>query len=111
MPAYVILPDHLHCIWQLPMGDDDFSLRWRLIKHFVSRGWNRVSPVWQKRYWEHCIRNEKDFKGNKSFIVGSASLEPTYIDNTIDIVDIIDCDLVICRSAQAKRSRQNPRII
>ena len=68
MPAYVILPDHMHCIWQLPMGDDDFSLRWRLIKHFVTRGWNGARPVWQKRYWEHCIRDEKDFNQHLDYI-------------------------------------------
>jgi len=30
--AWVVLPDHLHCIWTLPEGDADFSTRWRLIK-------------------------------------------------------------------------------
>ncbi|GAB4346328.1 MAG: hypothetical protein Kow006_04640 [Gammaproteobacteria bacterium] len=36
--AIVILPDHLHCIWRLPVGDADFAVRWRLIKHHFSRG-------------------------------------------------------------------------
>jgi len=35
--AWVVLPDHLHCVWTLPPGDDDFSTRWRLIKTIFSR--------------------------------------------------------------------------
>jgi REP element-mobilizing transposase RayT len=35
--AAVILPEHLHCIWTLPEGDSDYSMRWRLIKSFFSR--------------------------------------------------------------------------
>ncbi len=35
--AFVLLPDHLHCIWTLPQGDADFSTRWRLIKSYFSR--------------------------------------------------------------------------
>ena len=30
--AWVVLPDHLHCIWTLPVGDADYPTRWRLIK-------------------------------------------------------------------------------
>ena len=36
--AWVVLPDHMHCIWQLPPDDDNFSVRWRLIKSYFSRG-------------------------------------------------------------------------
>ena len=38
--AIVILPDHLHSVLKLPAHDNDFALRWRLIKHFVARGIN-----------------------------------------------------------------------
>jgi putative transposase len=71
--AIVILPDHLHAIWTLPEGDTDFAMRWRLIKAAFSRALpqgEKVSAsrarkgergVWQRRYWEHTIRNESDF--------------------------------------------------
>jgi len=68
--AIVILPDHLHCIWTLPSGEADFSTRWHDIKaRFaaqIPRG-ERLSArrlqkgergVWQRRFWEHVIRDE-----------------------------------------------------
>jgi putative transposase len=70
--AMVVLPDHVHAIWTLPDDDFDFSSRWRLIKtHFsksIPKG-ERLTPtrrargergIWQRRYWEHLIRDEKD---------------------------------------------------
>ncbi len=73
--AFVVLPDHLHCIWTLPPGDRDFSTRWRLIKSRFSRtlpqGPTRPSHekrnergIWQRRFWEHHIRNEDDFNNH-----------------------------------------------
>jgi len=71
--AVVVLPEHLHAIWTLPDGDADFSLRWRLIKSAFSRALpqgERVSKsrvtrgergIWQRRYWEHTLRDEDDF--------------------------------------------------
>jgi putative transposase len=73
--ALVILPDHLHCIWSLPEGDSDFSTRWMLIKkqfirmchdHFkttpdASRVHKREQTIWQRRFWEHQIRDERDY--------------------------------------------------
>ena len=70
--AWVVLPDHLHCIWTLPAGDADYPTRWRLIKTRFSRhlpaGPLRPSHIkrgergiWQRRYWEHHIRDEADF--------------------------------------------------
>jgi len=62
----VILPDHLHCIWQLPENDDNFSIRWNLIKRYFSAGFDAASnhrrekKVWQRRFWEHWIRDEDD---------------------------------------------------
>jgi putative transposase len=70
--AWVTLPDHLHAIWTLPPGDADYSVRWRLIKARFSMdlpmGHRRASHelrqergIWQRRFWEHHIRNEADF--------------------------------------------------
>jgi len=64
----VILPDHLHCIWKLPEHDCDFSVRWNMIKRYFSIGMKgdvnqrREKNIWQRRFWEHLIRDEKDFK-------------------------------------------------
>lgn len=78
--AIVILPDHLHCIWTLPPGDVDFSTRWRLIKSRFSRGLatgERLSErrqlkqergIWQRRFWEHAIRNQQDFDAHFDYI-------------------------------------------
>jgi len=90
--AFVLLPDHLHCIWTLPQNDSDFSTRWRLIKSCFSRnfnhrdvGWVEVrnptndsrsifrqmkkeKPIWQRRFWEHLIRNQKDLNQHVEYI-------------------------------------------
>lgn len=73
--AWVVLPDHMHCVWTLPDGDRDFSTRWRLIKSRFSKdlpkGPLRPSHIargergiWQRRYWEHHIRNEADMQAH-----------------------------------------------
>ncbi|WP_295455956.1 transposase [uncultured Thiodictyon sp.] len=71
--AVVILPDHLHAIWTLPTGDDNFSERWRLVKYRFSHrspptdvtrrslAEKREKGLWQRRFWEHCIRDDADF--------------------------------------------------
>ena len=71
--AIVILPDHLHAVWTLPPGDADFSTRWRLIKSRFAKALpkqERLSAVrkargergiWQRRFWEHLIRDETDY--------------------------------------------------
>jgi putative transposase len=72
--AIVILPEHLHCIWNLPENDNDFSLRWRLIKNLFSRKLDVEKNergeklVWQRRFWEHVIRDEKDWKNHMNYI-------------------------------------------
>ncbi len=78
--AIVVLPDHLHIIWTLPAGDSDFALRWRLIKTVFSRsqprGEHRSASredkgergIWQRRYWEHLIRDEEDFARHADYI-------------------------------------------
>jgi putative transposase len=74
--AMVILPDHLHAVWTLPPGDADFPTRWMLIKTRFTRAippGERVGPsratkrergVWQRRYWEHLIRGEADYRAH-----------------------------------------------
>ncbi len=77
--AIVVLPDHLHAIFTLPAGDADFSGRLRRIKgHFsnhmiaaaasVERHPNREYALWQRRFWEHTIRNEEDFARHVDYI-------------------------------------------
>ena len=72
--AIVILPDHLHAVWRLPDGDTDYSLRWRLIKHYVASGTSSVTNrrgeklVWQRRFWEHTIRDEEDWRNHVDYV-------------------------------------------
>lgn len=72
--AMVILPDHLHCIWRLPDNDADFSGRWREIKKAASRAIDPRSDirnerkVWQRRFWEHAIRDENDWRRHMDYI-------------------------------------------
>ena len=90
--AFVLLPDHLHCVWTLPQQDSDYSTRWRLIKSNFSRnfdqntiGWvedrnpkTAVSStsrqkkyekqIWQRRFWEPFIRNQNDFNRHIEYI-------------------------------------------
>jgi len=72
--AWVVLPDHMHALWTLPDGDCDFSTRWRLIKSRFSRGLRGFDSgsgsrrgrgeksVWQRRFWEHLVRDDADFE-------------------------------------------------
>ena len=72
--AMVVLPDHLHCIWRLPDGDGDYSGRWREIKKDASRAIATFSnarnerAVWQRRFWEHAIRDEMDWRRHLDYI-------------------------------------------
>ena len=80
MPAFVVLPEHLHCIWRLPPGDGDFPVRWRLIKSRFSRSLPREERrtqsrasksergIWQRRYWEQLVRNEAHFQRCMDYI-------------------------------------------
>ena len=72
--AMVVMPDHLHAVWQLPEGDTDYSSRWRDIKHYVS---SRIETpvnhrgekaVWQRRFWEHAIRDEEDWRRHVDYV-------------------------------------------
>ena len=78
--AVCILPDHLHAIWSLPEHDTDFAMRWNLIKSGFSRGLpaatsrspskvaRREKGIWQRRYWEHVIRDEADMPRHIDYI-------------------------------------------
>lgn len=77
--AICILPDHIHAVWALPDGDIDFATRWSLIKGGFSRGLEaqprseskilkREKGIWQRRYWEHAIRDEADFGKHIDYI-------------------------------------------
>ena len=81
--AWVLLPDHLHCIWTLPERDANFSIRWSMIKRMVSqacagdfdvedlsasRTQRNESAIWQRRFWEHQIRDDNDFSRHVDYI-------------------------------------------
>lgn len=77
--AIVILPDHLHIIMTLPAGDANFSIRWSLIKRRfttavaktgvpIARHRNGEHALWQRRFWEHTIRDERDFERHADYI-------------------------------------------
>ncbi|MEC8428754.1 MAG: transposase [Pseudomonadota bacterium] len=70
--AAVIMPDHLHMIWTLPEEDADFSTRWRLIKRRFSDGCSKriqlKGSIWQRRFWEHQIRDSSDLENHINYI-------------------------------------------
>ena len=82
--GWVLLPDHLHCMWTLPPGDSDFSARWAKIKRLMtkqckttlhrddlmntSKTKRNESTIWQRRFWEHHIRNDRDYEHHLDYI-------------------------------------------
>lgn len=78
--AWVLLPNHMHCLWTLPPGDSDFPTRWQVIKAGFTRRVphpdhrrpsllrKREAGIWQRRYWEHWIRDERDFAAHVDYI-------------------------------------------
>lgn len=82
--AWILLPDHLHTIWTLPPNDANFALRWQQIKRYVSnqcgrrlhedalmnasKHKHRESTLWQRRYWEHQIRDELDYQRHMDYL-------------------------------------------
>ena len=93
--AIVILPDHIHAIWTLPIGDNDFSTRWGLIKAGFSRGLpktervnnsrsqKRERGIWQRRYWEHLIRDDRDYEQHINYIHYNP-VKHGYVDSPAD---------------------------
>ncbi len=84
MPAIVLLPEHLHAIWKLPRGDDNYSTRWRRIKEEFTVSWlaaggtealptnsrreRKERGIWQRRFWEHLVEDEHDFQRHMDYI-------------------------------------------
>lgn len=82
--AWVLMPDHLHAIWTLPADDLNYSRRWALIKRRVSQEcaglYNKIeyirasnvtrheSTIWQRRFWEHTIRDDADFENHMNYV-------------------------------------------
>lgn len=78
--AWVVMPDHLHAIWTLPVGDNDFSMRWALIKAGFSRRIESGEPIqaarrakgergiWQRRFWEHQLRDDEDLRRHIDYV-------------------------------------------
>jgi putative transposase len=78
--AWVVLPDHMHCLWTLPMGDADFALRWKVIKFAFAKRLPITETrtanqqrrgergLWQRRYWEHLVRDEQDYRRHFDYI-------------------------------------------
>jgi putative transposase len=78
--AWVLLPEHMHCIWTLPIGDSDFSSRWKAIKSEFSRRLPNTESrtptmrtrsergIWQRRFWEHTIRDDRDYAAHMDYV-------------------------------------------
>ena len=82
--AVVLLPNHIHCIWTLPEGDANFSMRWNGIKRLFTKGYlaqiepgesrnvsrqkRREVAIWQRRFWEHTLRDEADLNRHLNYI-------------------------------------------
>lgn len=93
--AWVVLPDHIHCILTLPSNDADFSNRWRLIKSGFSRPMpnteyrsdarirNGERGIWQRHYWEHYLRDDSDYQKHVDYIHVNP-LKHGYIEHVID---------------------------
>ncbi len=85
--AIVIMPEHIHAIWTMPPGDDRFGLRWSAIKaaftrahlaaggHETRRSASRRARnergVWQRRFWDHVIRDDDDLGRHVDYIYHS----------------------------------------
>ena len=78
--AWVVLPEHLHCIWTLPPGDDDYSGRWHALKASFAAAMPRTERrtaarvrkgergIWQRRFWEHTIRDDRDYAAHMDYV-------------------------------------------
>jgi putative transposase len=78
--AWVILPEHMHCIWTLPPGDTDYSSRWKDIKTAFAKGVSGTEArtgtmirrgergIWQRRFWEHTIRGDADYAAHMDYL-------------------------------------------
>ena len=97
--AWVLLSDHMHCIWTMQKNDADFSKRWGLIKAGFSKQVkdllhrealmspskrkHRESSIWQRRFWEHAIRDDEDFARHVDYIHYNP-VKHGYVDRVCD---------------------------
>jgi len=93
--AWVVLPEHMHCIWTLPEGDFDYSGRWRVIKAAFSRALpvterrsasqlsRNERGIWQHRFWEHTIRDDRDYAAHMDYIHFNP-VKHGYVSNVAD---------------------------
>ena len=84
LEAICLLPEHLHCVWALPENDSDFSTRWSFLKRTftrlylgaggtqgtknASRKARHEAGIWQRRFWEHLIRDDKDYYNHLDYL-------------------------------------------
>ena len=74
--AWVLMPDHIHAIWTMPPDSDDYSKRWGLIKARFTKYFRQtnsalsssVDSLWQKRFWEHEIRDQNDLNNHLDYL-------------------------------------------
>ena len=78
--GWVVLPEHMHCLVELPENDNDYATRIRLIKIGFSKAIPKTERrsairikrgergVWQRRYWEHLVRDEADFQAHLNYV-------------------------------------------
>jgi putative transposase len=102
--AWVVLPDHMHAIWALPLNDADYSLRWRAIKSIFVRELPKTEGttatrsrrgergIWQRRFWEHMIRDDRDLDEHISYVhynpVNMDGSRTSQIGRTLRFIDI-----------------------
>ena len=78
--AWVVLPDHMHCIWTLPPGDTNYSARWKSIKIIFAKSLPKTEylsdirkkrgerGIWQRRFWEHSMRDDRDYAAHMDYV-------------------------------------------
>ena len=92
--AWVVLPDHLHAVWTMPVGDGDYSGRWGAIKARFSMSMEagrlrsshetrREKGIWQRRFWEHHIRDEADFQAHVRYCWGNP-VKHGFVEKAVD---------------------------
>ena len=93
--GWVVLPDHMHCIWTLPHGDDDYAKRIRLVKTMFSKEMPKTERrssvrqrkgergIWQRRYWEHTIRDQRDYNTHMDYLHYNP-VKHGYVEKVID---------------------------
>jgi putative transposase len=78
--AWVVLPEHMHLMMTLPPGDKDYSNRIKAIKIRFNRAIPAIERrdetrtaksergIWQRRFWEHTIRDDRDFQKHLDYV-------------------------------------------